>query len=203
MGSLEDPRVESLEDPAIRHIETEEETKEKTLLKNNSQKPKTKMILESQQALSPVVNQQVVLAGRSPHSGQPSADPRLERQPRPRPCSEQPEQKGSFFVESDKGSVEPDKTSVEPNRNLVESNDNVPTFKVGDYVNYICGEGKGYEAIYDKEHEWKVISVEENKITVETKVLNGWGYYTPRRTTFDASALILVESAPGGLNQDP
>ncbi len=113
--SLEDPRVESLKNPTNRQLET---TKENFLEKNN-QKTKSERTSESDQ-VSPVDEQeQVTLAGRSPHSDQPAAGLRLERQPHAQPCSEQPQQQ---------------------NDSVVESNDSCSLFKIGDKVTYIWDE---------------------------------------------------------------
>ena len=173
MGALEDSRVGSLEDSAKRDIETRQDS----FLEIN-QKLKTKLVLGLVQKLtsSPVVQEQVTLAGLSPHSGQPSADLRLERQPQPQPCSGQPQQ-----PEQQKDSS-------------VVINDSVPTIKVEDNVNYISNKEEELEAIHGSDDAWEVATVGEENITGETKTLNGWGYYTTSQQSFDGSGLAFVES---------
>ena len=173
VGSLEDSRVGSLEDPAKRDIETRQDS----FLEIN-QKLKTKLILDSDQTLnpSPVVQEQVTFAGLSPHSGQPSADLRLERQPQPQPCSAQPQQ-----PEQQKDSS-------------VVLNDSVPIIKVEDNVNYISNKEEELEAIHSIDGVWEVTTIGVENITVETKTLNGWGYYTTSQQRFDGSGLAFVES---------
>lgn len=180
MWSLEDSRVGSLEDSAKRDIETRQES----FLEIN-QKLKTKLILESDQTLNSclVVQEQVSFAGLSPHSGQPSADLRLERQPQPQPCSEQPQQ-----PEQQKDSS-------------VVLNDSVPTIKVEDNVNCISNKEEELEAINSGDDVWEVATVGDDNITVETKALNGWGYYTPSQQRFDGSGLSFVESTAESRNE--
>ena len=68
-------------------------------------------------------------------------------------------------------------------------------------MNCISNEEEELEAIHSGDDVWEVATVREDNITVETKALNGWGYYTPSQQRFDGSGLSFVESTAESRNE--